>query len=85
MPYIEKKRRKELDEGDVMCNSGELHYMIAEHINDYLNTREKVDYQAFNDVFGVLSLAGHELFTRKVKQYEELKCEKNGDVYSNYS
>ena len=85
MPYIEKKRRKELIDGDVMQNSGELHFMIATIIDDYLSTREKTDYQAFNDVFGVLSLAGHELFVKKVQQYEELKCEKNGHVYSNYS
>lgn len=85
MPYIEKKRRKELIDGDVMRDAGELHFMIATLIDDYLTCQEKVNYQSFNDVFGVLSLAGHELFVKKVQQYEEFKCEKNGHVYSSYS
>ena len=85
MPYIDKKRRKFLDAGDVMRNAGELHYMLASTIDDYLQTRGRVAYQDFNDVLGVLSCASLELYQRRIKQYEEFKCEKNGDVYSTYS
>ena len=61
-------------------NAGELNYMFAVVINDYIKFKGK-SYQTFNDILGALSGQTQELYRRKIADYEDRKCEKNGDVY----
>lgn len=79
MPYVEKTRR-----ADVIINgannAGELNYEITSIlVRYYLKHGNK--YQVFNDIIGALEGAKLEFYRRVVAPYEDLKREKNGDVY----
>jgi len=43
--------------------------------------RKGVKYATLNTVIGVLECAKLELYRRVVADYEDQKCEENGDVY----
>lgn len=82
-PYITKKRRKELW-SDSPNTIGELNYVIIMEIFDYLGIPEGcgIDYEACNEVIGVLECAKQELYRKMVAPYEDKKCKENGEVFN---
>ena len=79
MPYIPRHRRKAVEGGDAIT-VGELNYRITKVCLDYLDIFAE-SYHSYNEVVGVLECVKHELMRRKLDEYEDLKCEENGDVY----
>lgn len=82
MPYIERPR------GDLDPTSyreaetpGELNYQFSTLADDYL-TRKGLSYQHINDVIGALEAAKLELYRRVASPYEDIKCARNGEVYT---
>jgi hypothetical protein len=81
MPYIDKKRRKELSDSlPAPLTAGELNYTICMLAMKYLDQTKK-SYQHYNDVIGVLECAKLEMYRRLVAPYEEKKIAENGDVF----
>jgi len=83
MPYIEQKRREELDSFLIAApavTSGELNYKITQILLDYLRVNG-TRYQVFNDITGALDNAKQEFYRRVVVPYEDEKIKLNGDVY----
>lgn len=92
MPYIDKKRREELN-GSIDHNNvviagerpetpGELNYTITELILEYLPKDPK--YTDYNTVVGVLEACKLEFYRRAVAPYENQKAFDNGDVYGEW-
>ncbi len=81
MPYVTQSRRNTNTPPEV---AGDLHYDIARLIDAYLFARpgKPFNYQACNDVIGVLACAQAEVYRRIIGPYEDTKIEENGDVYS---
>lgn len=79
MPYIKKERRLVIDAGCNPENAGELNYLITTIIQDYAKSKGG-NYQAYNDVMGVLEGAKLEIYRRIVAPYEDEKIKENGDV-----
>ena len=48
------------------------------NVNDFF--ANKVSYQTYNDIVGVLDCAKMEIYRRLVAKYEDAKVEENGDV-----
>jgi len=80
MPYINRKQREELYDRDPL-NAGELQYLIAGMISDYISDRDKYDSQTLNDVMGALSSAQQEFYRKVVAPYEDKKELLNGSIY----
>jgi len=80
MPYITKKAREELYDRDPE-NAGELQYLIAMMMSDYISDKDQYDYQTLNDVMGALAGAQQEFYRKIVAPYEEKKELLNGSVY----
>ncbi len=79
MPYIKPERRR-IGYSETAENAGELNYMFSKCIDNYIKAKGK-SYQVFNDVIGALACQSQELYRRKIADYEDRKCELNGDVY----
>ena len=94
MPYIDKFIRMELDpeidnlvamllapiDKDVDAgNPGNLNYTITKILNAWLG--HTPNYAKYNEVIGVLECAKLELYRRQISEYEDEKCQENGDVY----
>jgi len=80
MPYIERQRREELFD-DSPKNAGEIQYLIADMIQDYLTDNGPYNYQTLNDVMGALAGAQMEFYRKVVAPYENKKELLNGSVY----
>lgn len=81
MPYIKLERREELDSiHRGPTDAGELNYIFTTIVCAYLLEHGE-SYQHFNDCIGALEGAKLELYRRVVANYEDKKCEENGDVY----
>jgi len=80
MPYITKDAREELYDRDPE-NAGELQYLIAMMMSDYISDKDQYDYQTLNDVMGALAGAQQEFYRKIVAPYEEKKELLNGSVY----
>jgi hypothetical protein len=80
MPYITKEQREELYDRDPV-NAGELQYLIAVMISDYLSDKDQYEYQTLNDVMGALAGAQQEFYRKVVAPYEDKKELINGPVY----
>ena len=80
MPYITPDRRKDLAQGEVPQNPGELNYAITAGILWYLSTHG-LNYRTINDIVGALEGAKAEFQRRVTAPYEDKKKEENGDVY----
>jgi len=80
MPYITKEQREELYDRDPV-NAGELQYLIAVMISDYLSDKDKYEYQTLNDIMGALAGAQQEFYRKVVSPYEDKKELINGPVY----
>lgn len=81
MPYIETKRKEQIDEGSFLATAGELNYSITMILLWYMETKG-LSYQTINDIIGALEGAKAEFQRRVVVPYEDEKIKKNGDVYS---
>lgn len=80
MPYIGQKRRKEIEKYNLVgIVPGELNYNITKLILQYLEGKES--YSKYNEVIGVLECCKLEIYRRLVSDYEDEKCEENGDVF----
>jgi len=80
MPYILKKRRKEIRRP--VCdihNAGELNNLLTLMILDYLPTEPR--YQDYNEVMGVLTCMQLEFYRRLIAPYENKKRKEHGDVF----
>lgn len=56
-PYIPNERKHPIATGkDIPKNVGELNYKICTIIDTYLWEKEKVNYEAYNEIIGVLEL-----------------------------
>ena len=79
MPYIDSRIREHMHLVDAE-DEGELNFQITQLVDRYL-LRKGVKYATLNTVIGVLECAKLELYRRVVADYEDQKCEENGDVY----
>jgi hypothetical protein len=80
MPYINKETREELFDRDPIT-PGELQYLIAMMLSDYLRDKGEYDYYIINEVMGALSGAQQEFYRKVVAPYEDKKEMLNGGVY----
>lgn len=80
MPYIDKARRRVIDQGAPCVTAGELNYVITRVLDDYLEV-VGLRYSTLNEVVGVLECAKLELYRRIAAPYEDWKLAENGDVY----
>jgi hypothetical protein len=81
VPYITASARVNLDTNKRhAATPGELNYQFTRLVLDYFDTNG-TSYQIFNDIIGALEGCKLELYRRKIVPYEDLKCERNGDVY----
>ena len=80
MPYIEKERRRALENDDASPqHAGELNYVICGVIEEYIREKE-LRYQTLNDITGVLESVKQELYRRVTGPYENEKIAENGDI-----
>jgi len=80
MPYITRDAREELYDRDPE-NPGELQYLIAMMLSDYISDKDQYNYQTLNDVMGALAGAQQEFYRKIVAPYEDKKELLNGSVY----
>lgn len=80
MPYIDNKRKAELEQGDSPKTPGELNYAITTLVVSYTNSKS-LCYNTINEVVGALDCAKIEYYRRLAVPYENKKIEINGDVY----
>ena len=86
MPYIDQPSREwyepQLKQLALLLRRdqpGHLNYLLTRLIVAWLPIRPC--YADYNTVLGVLEAAKLELYRRMVADYEDSKCEENGDVY----
>ncbi len=85
MPYITKKRQRELRsriDGRVVgheTTEGELNFILTTIIGEYI-IKKGLRYKQINDVLGALQGCTLEFYRRVAVPYEESKIEENGDV-----
>lgn len=82
MPYPEESIRQALLAGTISpSEAGHLNFLFTYHINKFL-TVKGLRYQQINDVLGAL-VGAHDEFKRKVEDdYEAIKENQNGRVYT---
>ena len=91
-PYIPQHLRANLVDCPVASNPGELNFLITDLILVYLTDKyrynpadkkeeDEVNYEALNEIVGVLECAKHEFMRRLLDRYEDEKRTINGDVY----
>lgn len=91
MPYIPMEQRMELMpiveaiEANTPKNAGEIQYLIARLIDEYLYSKDGARYQDMNDVMGALSGAQLEFYRCVVAPYEDKKMLENCGVYGEYT
>ncbi len=84
MPYIDQADRVLLEAViapamAVRMTPGELNYVITRLIGMYW--LRNPHYDGIAEITGVLENAKQEFYRRVAEQYEDMKKEKNGDVY----
>jgi len=85
MPYIRPELRGPLDKHINLLmkredhDIGSINYMITRICHEYIKHKGP-NYARYNDIMGVLSCVGNEMYRRKIAEYEDLKIEENGDV-----
>jgi hypothetical protein len=77
-PYVDQLVRTQL-KGRPPRTAGELNYIITRLLMDYLPY--KPNYGDFNEVLGALESCKLEFYRRQMAAYEDVKLNKNGDVY----
>ncbi len=78
MPYIKQERR---DTVIIPETTGELNFMITELLLVYMRHNGK-NYSTFNDIIGACEGAKLEFYRRVIENYEDIKIDLNGDVYT---
>ena len=81
MPYIPQARRLELAKDGRMEKAGDLEYMIATAVTEYVATKG-LSHQTIAEIRGVLIGAKDEFNRRVAFSYEDTKLAQNGDVYN---
>jgi len=81
MPYIKQYLRKEIEDGAVPVDPGQLNYLVSSICDIYIQEHGKT-YATLNEVIGALECAKLELYRRVAAPYEDEKIKENGDVYS---
>lgn len=93
MPYINEQIRKQLHDGflddlrqsflniDENNRKGTLSYIITKLCDDYISS-SGLRYNNLVNIVGVLELTKQEFVRRLVNQYEDIKIEENGDVFT---
>ncbi len=80
MPYVNKEKRRYLDDGGAPTTPGDLNYEFTQLMLDYVK-KEGRSYATINAVIGALECAKAEFYRRLVVPYESSKIVENGDVY----
>jgi hypothetical protein len=83
MPYVPSEDRPALMVDRPPETAGELNYCITLLVDVFLDGA--VNYDAINEVIGVLECAKLELYRRIAAPYEDKKIAENGDVYKHRS
>lgn len=81
MPYIHKDRRQELDKGQPAEAPGDLAYLVATLVDDYIADNGK-SFQSFSEAVAALEQVKFELNRRVIAKYEDGKLLDNGDVWT---
>ncbi len=88
MPYIEPADRASLDPvidatlravASRGVTPGELNYIITRIVTAWIGDAN--NYLDYNAAVGVVECVKLELYRRRVAPYEDVKMEKNGEVY----
>lgn len=84
MPYIPKGIRREIDPLiepllGKQWEAGELNYIITRLLDSWCKPSGR--YATYNAAIGILECVKQELYRRVIADYEDKKCEENGDVY----
>ncbi len=86
MPYIPKSTREKIAEAllplyDYFSNNvvsaGDLNFILTKIVL----LKNPLNYKEYNELVGVLECVKQEFYRRVIVPYEELKKEKEGDVY----
>lgn len=81
MPYVKQEERTRLENPtNPIQTAGNLNYLITMLLKRYwINSNRR--YQDINDIVGAVEGAKLEFVRRVVNDYENKKCEENGDVW----
>lgn len=89
MPYITKDKRANIvKQVDKLTNAiqavgdhpGNVNFAISKLLH-YLYFYNDVSYSKINEAIGVLECVKQELYRRVASNYEDEKCQINGDVF----
>lgn len=81
MPYIDKQRRRMIDQGlNLNTTPGDLTYQMQQLLQNYLEGNG-LSYARLAECLGALEGAKLDFIERVVKPYEQQKLQKNGDVW----
>jgi len=89
MPYINRRRRTEIDEGQFPQTPGDLSYVFTAAIIKYIDTHStvpragprKVTSQIISDICGAWKMTETEFIRQLIIPFEEGKRLENGDLY----
>ena len=89
MPYINRRRRTEIDDGQSPQTPGDLSYVFTAAIIKYIDTNRevprawprKVTSQIISDICGAWKMTETEFIRQLVIPFEEGKRLENGDLY----
>ena len=87
MPYItpdDRDTTRVPEPGYCVETVGELTYAFSDTIDDYLGSKEEINFAAFAEVLGALEAAKLEFYRRIVAPYEKKKLKENGDVFISF-
>lgn len=87
MPYITEEKRKKIEpvlksfEELGALEAGELNYIFSSFLIIQTRKTTKISYDLLNSFLGVLESVKLEFYRRLVVNYEQEKCNLNGDIY----
>jgi len=70
-----------LDQLPTFKSPGELNYFITKVLLEYENQKEGTSYQIYNDIIGALECIKQEFYRKIIVDFENYKCDFNGEVY----
>ncbi len=85
MPYINKTQRRYLEDKLKPLlelpplEIGSVNYVITKFILSQLPLHPR--YSDYNSMMGVLTSVQHEIYRKRIADYEDKKCKENGDVF----
>ena len=94
MPYINQAQRGEIDphlerflnamQDRGLFTAGALNYCITRLLISVIRDSDPPEvkgYDLYNELMGVLECAKLEFYRREVAPYEDIKADRNGDLY----